>query len=126
MTALVDDLLDVASIDAGKLALKVEPTDARAIVGDALEAFHATATEASISLSGEAPPECRLRCDRNRIAQVFSNLLSNAFKFTSAGGTIRVEASPREREGAREVCFSVQDSGAGIPAHQLAHIFERF
>jgi PAS domain S-box-containing protein len=126
ITALVDDLLDVASIDAGKLALKVEPVEAMALVDDALEAFQPTAAQGSLSLTGDAAPRGRLRCDRNRVGQVFSNLLSNAFKFTSGGGTIRVEASPRERDGAREIWFSVRDSGVGIPADQLGRVFERF
>ena len=126
MSALVDDLLDVASIDAGKLSLKVEPLDAATLVDDAVEACQPTAAERSIALGGEAPPGIRLRCDRNRIAQVFSNLLSNALKFTTAGGAVRVEASRRERDGIPEVCFSIHDTGAGIPEDQLGRIFERF
>ena len=84
------------------------------------------AAEKSIALTGDVRGRPRVRCDRNRLAQVFSNLISNALKFTEAGGAIRVQASPCERPGSDEICFSVSDTGLGIPADELGRVFERF
>jgi signal transduction histidine kinase len=126
MGALVDDLLDVASIDAGKLAVKLAPVDATTLVNDAVEAFQPVAARQAIALDGRVEQQCRPRCDRNRIAQTFSNLVSNALKFTNGGGAIRIAASPGERSQAPEVRFSVSDTGSGIPPEQLGRVFERF
>jgi PAS domain S-box-containing protein len=126
MSALVDDLLDVASIDSGNLSLRLELLDVAMLVEEASEMFLPIAAQASITFVREASVHRRVRGDRKRIAQVFSNLISNALKFTEAGGTIRVQASSRRGSLGDEVCFSVSDTGCGIPADQLGRVFERF
>src|SRR5262249_12100394 len=80
--------------------------------------------EKTITLSGEVRGARRVRCDRNRISQVFANLISNALKFTDALGTIHVIASSDGDPS--HVCFSVTDTGPGIPPEQTSYIFERF
>jgi signal transduction histidine kinase len=125
MQTLVDDLVDVASITAGKLRLQLEPQDPRALIDDAMEMFAPVARQKSIALRGEARDARRVRCDRNRIFQVLSNLISNALKFTDSQGTITVTTRAVSNSPS-EVCFVVSDTGRGIPAEQVEHVFERF
>jgi PAS domain S-box-containing protein len=126
ISALVNDLLDGASIQAGKLSLSVQPLDATTLVDEAVEMFRPIAAEKSIALTGDVLTQAIARCDRNRLAQVFSNLISNALKFTPAGGAIRVQASSPAQSGRDEICFSVSDTGSGIPADHLGRVFDRF
>ncbi|MBK9071032.1 MAG: HAMP domain-containing histidine kinase [Myxococcales bacterium] len=123
MNRLVGDLIDVASIQAGALAVTCERTDAALVVAEAIETFQVQATGNGVSLQAEliAPlTECAF--DPARILQVLSNLLSNALKFSARGGKVVVRA---ERRGA-ELTMTVADTGAGIPADKLEIIFERF
>ncbi len=126
ISALVNDLLDSASIQAGKVSLSLQPLDATTLVDEAVEMFRPIAAEKSIALTGDVVAQAIVRCDRNRLAQVFSNLISNALKFTAAGGAIRVQASSPEQSGRDEICFSVSDTGSGIPADHLGRVFDRF
>jgi len=123
MNRLIGDLVDVTSIDAGKLAMMLVEADAVALVTEASEAFQPAAIEKGVSLSAEVPKGPLLaRFDHDRMLQVFANLFSNAIKFTPQGGTVtvRVEAQP----GLLRFC--VGDTGVGIPASMLGAIFERF
>jgi signal transduction histidine kinase len=123
MTRLLADLVDVASIEAGRFAVAPDTGDARAVVRDVLEAFRPAASAKGISLAaatdGGALPA---KYDQDRILQVLANLLSNAVKFTGDGGSITVDVEPEE-VGVR---FSVSDTGAGIEPDHLASVFERF
>jgi signal transduction histidine kinase len=123
MNRLIGDLLDVASIEAGKLAVAPEVADPTTVVTEAVEAFQARASAGGLSLAAEiVPPVPQIPLDSARILQVLVNLLSNAVKFTPRGGTIVVHvecAGPDLR-------FTVRDTGAGIPAEQLKSVFERF
>ncbi len=123
MKRLVGDLVDVASIDAGLLAVTPEPTDPVVVAREAVDNFQLQADAAGVLLAAElpsAPVRCSL--DPARTLQVLTNFLGNAIKFTERGGqvTVRVEDSPSE------VRFSVEDTGRGIPASDLALVFERF
>jgi len=123
MNRLIDDLVDVTSIDAGKLAIVPVEGDAAALVTEVTDAFQPAALEKGIALSAQVPAGPLLApFDHDRMLQVIGNLIVNAIKFTPAGGSIgvRVEASP----GA--VRFCVRDTGVGIPAGMLEAIFERF
>ncbi len=123
MARLISDLLDIASIDAGRLAVEAQPLSAAGLLREAAEPFQLLATEKNITLSTLAPAESlHVSADRERVLQVLSNLLGNALKFTPAGGTIQLRA---QRE-AELVCFSVSDTGPGVSAEQLPHIFDRY
>jgi signal transduction histidine kinase len=123
MNRLIGDLVDVTSIDAGKLAVTPKQGDAAALVAEATEAFQPAALEKGVSLSAEAPAGPLLaEFDHDRMLQVFANLISNSIKFTPRGGTIVVGAKPAR--GALRLCVS--DTGVGIPASMLKAIFERF
>ncbi len=123
MDRLLSDLLDLASIDAGKLKLQTAPHAVEQVLLELREVFSGTADEKRIKLSVHTAPEVALlACDRDRLVQALSNLVSNALKFTREGGRIDVTATP-SGEGIR---FSVQDTGAGIPAAVLPHVFDRY
>jgi signal transduction histidine kinase len=123
MNRLIGDLVDVTSIDAGKLAIVPVEGDVVALVTEATDTFQAAAGEKGVSLSAEVPAgPLRVPFDHDRLLQVFANLIANAIKFTPSGGHIqvRVEAPPGL------VRFCVSDTGVGIPAPMLEAIFERF
>ncbi len=123
MTRLIGDLVDVSSLEAGKLGVDVAPGDATALVTEALDAFRPTASAKGISLEpGHLEPSLVATFDHGRILQVLANLIGNAIKFTPRGGTIRVSAA-RAGDGVR---LSVRDTGPGIPEAQREAVFERF
>ncbi len=123
MNRLIGDLLDVASIDAGKLAVAATQGDPAPVIAEALELFRAAATTKGVSLVSEVPRgSLQAHFDPDRLGQVLANLISNSVKFTPAGGHVRVTAEPI----GDHLQFAVTDSGTGIPAHLLERIFERF
>jgi signal transduction histidine kinase len=123
MNRLVGDLVDVASIEAGALAVTREVGDPTIVVAEAVDAFQLRAATAGVSLAAEiVPPPPLAAFDAARILQVLTNLLSNAIKFTPVHGTIVVHV---ERIG-DEVRFAVSDTGVGIPADKLEAVFVRF
>jgi len=123
MNRLIGDLTDVASIDAGKLAIVPSPGDLATLIGEVADSFQATACAKGISLLTEiAPPPLLAAFDQERILQVVANLVSNALRFTPKGGKVTLLG---ERDGA-SVRLSVADTGSGIPEGALESIFERF
>jgi signal transduction histidine kinase len=122
MNRLIGDLLDVVSLDAGRLAITPTPGDLVEVVTEALETFKATALAKRITLETEMVDPLVAVFDHNRILQVLANLLTNAIKFTPEGGRITLRA---ERVGDELRC-SVSDTGVGIAAGMLEVIFERF
>lgn len=123
MNRLIGDLVDVTSIDAGKLAMAPREGDAAALMAEATEAFQSAALEKGVSLSAEVPAGPLLaQFDHGRILQVFANLIANAIKFTARGGSIRV----RVEVAPETLRFCISDTGVGIPAPMLRAIFERF
>ncbi|MGH9456814.1 MAG: PAS domain-containing hybrid sensor histidine kinase/response regulator [Thermoanaerobaculia bacterium] len=120
---LIDDLLDVSRILAGKLQLKVESSDLASIIRAAADTVRTAAAGKSIALEFDLPPNLgRAEVDRTRIHQVIWNLLSNAVKFTPPGGSITVTAE-RLPTTAR---IAIKDTGEGIDAAFLRHLFEPF
>lgn len=123
MNRLIGDLIDVASIDAGKLAITPVPGDATALIAEAVDTFQAAASAKDISLQTEIVEGPLLaEFDHDRMLQVLANVIANAIKFTSQGGSIRIRG---ERAG-DELRFCISDTGSGIPGNLLEAIFERF
>jgi signal transduction histidine kinase len=123
MSRLIGDLLDIASIEAGKFAIVPEEHDVDRVVEEFIESFQPIAAAKDICLEGLALSNpLTARFDRQRILQVLGNLLTNALKFTSPGGRVTIHA---ERTGNR-ILFAVADTGVGIRTDRLANIFERF
>ncbi|MBN1209222.1 MAG: HAMP domain-containing histidine kinase [Myxococcaceae bacterium] len=123
MNRLIGDLEDVASIEEGRLRVAPVLQDATELVRDSVEAFQPLASAQGLSLDVEIRGNTQMaKFDHERILQVLANLLSNAIKFTPAGGSISLRVEPVSQN----VCFSVADTGSGIPSHQLEAVFERF
>jgi signal transduction histidine kinase/CheY-like chemotaxis protein len=123
MDHLIHDLLDLASLDRGTFSIHRVPCAVDVLVDDVLETFAPLAAEKEIELVRHVQPELpQLPCDRERVHQVLSNLLSNALKFTPKTG--RVALTVEASQG--QITFTVADSGPGIPAEQLAYVFDRF
>jgi signal transduction histidine kinase len=123
MNRLIRDLLDFASIQAGRLSVSLRPQDVTAMVNEVLEVTEPLAAGKSLRLTAEVAPGLAIRCDHDRVIQLFSNLVGNAVKFTSdEGGTIAVRAAP----DGDVALFSVADTGPGISADELPHVFDRY
>jgi signal transduction histidine kinase len=123
MARLLDDLQTLSTAEAGALRLHPEPTDPGGLVRDAVEAFRAEAEGAGVSLGARVEPGVpTLEVDPVRIAEVLANLISNALRATPRGGVVEVVVEPE----AAGTAFWVRDTGSGIPADQLPHVFERF
>lgn len=122
MNRLIGDLTDVASIEAGTLALAMEMADPAAIVSEAVETFQVLAAERRIELVASiASPVPRACIDPARIYQVLANLVSNAIKFTPHDGKVVVQV---DRQG-DDIRFIVSDSGIGIATGLLTRVFTR-
>ena len=120
---LAHNLLELSKLESGLLKLDLRPDDLRSTVESAFEQGEPAARRREVALALRLPPApVRVRHDPQRIGQVVANLLGNAIKFTPAGGTVEVLLEPH-RDGAR---LEVRDTGVGIDASEIPHIFERF
>ena len=120
---LINDILDVEKIEAGKLEFEMGRVDLMALVGQAIESNRAYAERFGVTLElARGPGEAWVEADADRIVQVLTNLLSNAAKFSPEGGSVEV-AVDREAAGLR---VSVIDHGQGIPEEFQPRIFEKF
>lgn len=122
MNRLIGDLLDVASIDAGRLAIQAEPGDVAAVVQEAVELLAADAAARDIDLRADVQGSTLAVFDHDRVMQVLANLISNAVKFSPDGGRVSLCVAASD-EGVR---VSIVDSGVGIPEKMLESVFRRF
>jgi signal transduction histidine kinase/ActR/RegA family two-component response regulator len=121
-TRLIDDLLDVSRIVAGKIELEPRLVDLDAIVREVLTSARQDPHAAGLLSEGTIEPVCVVMGDRERLHQVVTNLVANAVKFTPTGGRVDV----RLFQGEQDVELIVRDTGEGIGAEELPHIFDRF
>ena len=121
MRDLINNLLDLARIEAGTLSVAPEPTDIGSVIDGARDAFLSSGYRNSIDVS-VAPDLPRIPLDRQRVSQVLYNLFSNASKYSSEWSAIRVTASLQDLD----VAVSVADEGRGISAEQLPRLFSKF
>ncbi|HEY8607934.1 MAG TPA: ATP-binding protein [Noviherbaspirillum sp.] len=127
LTRLVDDLLDVSRVSRGTVYLRKEPLDLRDVLDNALHTVRGLLDERGLTVSTSiAPGTYRMCADSTRLEQVLSNLLSNAAKFTEAGGQVTVVLSNETRENEAWGVLQVKDNGRGIPPDKLSNIFELF
>ncbi|HSN29847.1 MAG TPA: ATP-binding protein, partial [Kofleriaceae bacterium] len=123
MERLIEDLLDTAAIRAGKLAVELCPEPAAAVLSEAIDLQAPLAAEKQITFDRRSDlGDVAILCDRNRILQLFGNILANALRFSRAGDTITVTAA---REG-DHVRFAIADRGPGIAPDLAAEIFEPY
>ncbi|MGH9887080.1 MAG: sensor histidine kinase, partial [bacterium] len=123
MSSLIQDLLDVALVEAGQL--KVEPSELSAadLVWEAVEMQQSLATSAGLDMRVAIEPDVgAVWGDRDRLAQVFENLIGNAIKFTPEGGRVEVRVARR----GRVVEFAIADTGDGLAPESLSHVFDPF
>lgn len=123
MQRMMQDLLDAASIDAGRLSVAQEPHVVQQLLEASVHMLSSRAAAEAIALEIDIDPRTPLvHADASRVLQVFSNLLANAIKYSSRLGTVTIGAAPRDGE----VIFWVRDNGSGISPEHLPHIFDRF
>jgi chemotaxis family two-component system sensor kinase Cph1 len=123
MSSLIHDLLDLAKIEAGRVEVRCQPEDAGDMIEEALSMLRQLAETKRITITEELLPGTpAVSADRERIFQVLSNLVGNAIKLTPESGTVAVRVEP----GANEVLITVANTGPGIPADQLPHVFDRY
>ena len=123
MLRLIEDLLDFASIEAGRLAIKRRPQDPGSMIHETLASFESVAQEKGLRLSADVAPHLpKVYCDGDRILQVMFNLVGNATKAADEGGAVTLRVQAR----GPEVLFAVSDDGPGISEEDVKHLFERY
>ena len=123
LSRLIEDLRTLALAESGALQLKKEPTNLDGLIRDAAAAFQGQAklrgVDLTVDVAGGVPP---VNVDPGRIRQVLTNLLANAMRYTPEGGSVHVNGARADTA----VTVTVQDSGTGISAEDLPHVFDRF
>jgi len=122
MNRLITDLLDLTKIREGRVEIEVQRVSTSALLAEAMDQSAALAEQRPVQLHNDSGPDVSVLCDRDRILQVFDNIVGNAIKFSAAGESVRlaVECS------AEECVFAVRDVGPGIPEVELPRLFDRF
>jgi two-component system OmpR family sensor kinase len=131
MSRLVDELLDLARIESGQIKMLREPVDLVKVLEACVEKFDLQAKESNVELIWDTPVLPLITGDKDRLAQVFTNLLANALKHTPPTGRVTVKAqkitlTEPERTAYPSVEIAVTDTGVGIPPEDIEHVFERF
>ncbi len=123
MSRLIQDLLDVSTIEVGRMSIERRTESLVPILSQVLAMLKAQADERGVQLEMRTEPDVApVHGDAGRLVQVLANLVGNSLKFTERGGAVTVHAAMRDDE----VLLTVKDTGSGIPAEQLPHIFKRY
>jgi signal transduction histidine kinase len=129
LLSLINDILDVAKIEAGKLTLSIEPVHCQDLMAEVADTLRPLAQQKGLALEmalGEADqPPAIIDTDRRALTQILINLLNNAIKFTEQG-TVRISLAQREEDGVLVTEMSIADSGAGIKEEDQAKLFQAF
>ena len=123
LLALVNDVLDLAQVEAGAVALSLQPVRVAQLVDECLQMIGPAARTRSIRLAAQIDPDLQVIADRTRLRQVLINLLSNAVKYNQVSGWVRVEAGPVEPA---QLLLSVVDGGCGIAPERQLELFQPF
>jgi two-component system OmpR family sensor kinase/two-component system sensor histidine kinase BaeS len=128
LNRLISDLRELAQAEAGQLGLNIQPTKLHPLVEGAADLFVELAREKEVNLETTLPDHLPpVQADPDRVRQVLHNLLTNALRHTPAGGRITIQVDPPAEEDATTfVQVTVSDTGPGIPAKDLPHVFDRF
>ncbi|MCO8275013.1 PAS domain S-box protein [Actinoplanes sp. TRM 88003] len=122
LQGLVDDLLDLARLDAGHISIDPAPMAADGVLHEVLHSHHLSAAAKGLRLNAAIKPELEVLADPQRLRQALDNLISNAVKYTPDGGTVTIDAGHH----GDNVVITISDTGIGIPAEQYPHLFSRF
>jgi signal transduction histidine kinase len=126
LLSLINDILDVAKIEAGKVTLALEPVQCHLLLGETIESLRPLAAQKGLALTLEAPAQpAVIATDRRALTQIVINLVNNAIKFTEQG-SVRVALAQHVEAGALATHISVADSGAGIRAEDQPKLFQAF
>jgi signal transduction histidine kinase/DNA-binding response OmpR family regulator len=124
---LINQILNLSRLESGKLTLEQSNTDIVSLVKNRVSSFDSLANQRGIKLKIVDKIDSQiLFIDREKIEEVLDNLISNAFKFTAAGGTITVTIESQKADELDEIKISIEDTGIGIPKEKLSKIFDRF
>lgn len=128
LLAILNDILDLSKIEAGKLAIHPAPFNPASVIMETMKLFSPKAQQKNINVSVNVPPDAQTLVlgDAGRIRQVLSNLLSNAIKFTERGGAVFVTLSSSQIKDVMMTTFTVQDTGLGIPDAVKPKLFNPF
>jgi signal transduction histidine kinase len=126
LARLVDDLRTMALAESGSLQLRREPVELVPLIQDVVSGFADQAAEKGIRLETQLASVDAVNADPLRVREIITNLLSNAVRYTPAGGEVVVRLTESMTGGERSVTVFVQDSGPGIDPSDLPHIFDRF
>ncbi|MBU2664650.1 PAS domain S-box protein [Actinoplanes bogorensis] len=125
MQHLVDDLLDLARLEAGQMHIDPQPISAARLVREAVQAQQPAADAKGLTVTLDVPRHLPVHADPVRLRQVLDNLVSNAVKYTPSGGTVTVTAS-LDVSSTGEAMISVADTGIGVPEDEYERLFDRF
>lgn len=129
---LINEILDLSKVEAGRIELDIDEVDMASLTQDIRSMFQEVAASKSIGFQINFDPESfdtPVMSDAQRLSQILRNLLSNAFKFTEAGGSVNLDIRKTKGTGVRHeelILFRVQDTGIGIPEDKLGIVFEAF
>ncbi len=123
MLELVNDLLDVAKIEAGKFELNVQEYDLVEIIKGQVKTFEAQAEQKHLALAVIGPEQCRVKFDRVRVSQVMDNLLSNSIKYTDSG---HIDINVSVEADKKQVVVAIKDTGVGVSREDLNQLFSKF
>ncbi|MCB0375876.1 MAG: hypothetical protein KDD04_08160, partial [Sinomicrobium sp.] len=120
---LVNEILDVSRLESNQLKLNKTTTSLSRLIREATAHFESFAQQKDVTLSSHIPEELEMNIDKDRIRNILVNLISNALKFTHAGGKVSISVNNEPED---DVKISVMDTGDGIPEKDLPHVFERY
>jgi len=121
MHGLIDDILELTSIEGGNVQLRTAPVELNPLANDVISSLTAKAASHGVKLINEIPADVIVRADARRLEQMLLNLLDNGIKFGREGGTVKISYRSEARHE-----ITVEDNGDGIPAQHLERLFERF
>ncbi|WP_166482475.1 PAS domain S-box protein [Scytonema sp. UIC 10036] len=124
---LINDILDLSKIESGKLELQTAPVAVNYLCKSSVAFVRQQAIKKNLQLTVEVPNDLpEIVVDERRIRQVLINLLNNAVKFTPSGGSVKLVVQPKEQQETIVLCFSVIDTGIGIPQEEMSKLFQPF
>jgi signal transduction histidine kinase len=118
----VDAIITLQQIDAGEIVLRQESLPLAEVIDAAVESRRNELTSKGLVVQSDVPVDLYVRADRERLALILAQLLSNAIKYSVEGGAIAIDARPQQAS----ILINIRDNGIGIPAEELPHVFERF
>jgi len=121
IVAMLNTLMDISEAETGTMALRLEPVDLRELVAQTVDLYEDVAEERRVEIVSDVPEGLLIDVDRIRMRQALANLVDNAVKYTDAGGRVQITAA----NGAEETVIAVSDTGVGIPADELQHVWSR-